>query len=297
MLLVLLATLLWSTNGFFAKSPWFHDWPGTSIAGWRALFACLVLFPLVRRPRWQVKLVPLALVFAAMNYFFLTAMQRGSAANAIWLQHTAPLWVVLLGFAWLGESVGWRDLLVLAFQMIGVVLILTMELQGAAPDAVFFGLLAGFTYALVQLLLRWLRAEDPAWIVAVNHVVTALVFLPWVIQQGQVPAGIQWPLLAMFGMLQMGIPYLLFTRGLQTLSTHEAAGIVLLEPVLVPCWVYLAWSHTDHYIPPRWSTLVGGSFILVGLLMRCWSLRMQSSRRSTTQDNDPGCKAKDGDDE
>ena len=122
MLLVLLATLLWSTNGFFAKSPWFHDWSGTSIACWRALFASLILFPLVRRPCWRLSLIPVALVFAGMNVFFLTAMQRGSAANAIWLQHTAPFWVVLLGSLWLGEKVGWRDLFVLAFQMIGVVL-------------------------------------------------------------------------------------------------------------------------------------------------------------------------------
>ncbi len=286
-LLVLLATLLWSTNGFFAKSPWFHDWSGTSIACWRALFASLILFPLVRRPCWRLSLIPVALVFAAMNVFFLTAMQRGSAANAIWLQHTAPFWVVLLGSLWLGENVGWRDLFVLAFQMIGVVLILVMELQGSAADAVLFGLLAGFTYALVQLSLRWMRDQDPAWLVAVNHLVTVLVLLPFVLRSGQRPEGIQWLLLALFGMLQMGIPYLLFTRGLQTLSTHEAAGIVLLEPVLVPAWVYLAWSQTAHYTPPRWSTWVGGSFILLGLCMRCWSLKTTPANQLAAQENDP----------
>ena len=263
-LLVFFATLLWSTNGFFAKSPWFHDWSGLSIACWRAAFASLILLPLVRRPVWSLKLLPVALIFAAMNYFFLTSMQRGTAANAIWLQHTAPFWIVLFGSLWLGESAGWRDLLVLGFQMIGVVLILVVELQGTAVAGVIFGLLAGLTYALVQLSLRWMRDQDPAWLVAVNHVVTVLVLLPFVARFGQRPEGIQWLLLAIFGMLQMGLPYLLFARGLQTLSTHEAAGIVLLEPVLVPCWVYLAWSQTDHYAPPSWSTFVGGSFILLG---------------------------------
>jgi len=292
-LLVFFATLLWSTNGFFAKSPWFHDWSGLSIACWRAAFASLILLPLVRRPVWSLKLLPVALIFAAMNYFFLTSMQRGTAANAIWLQHTAPFWIVLFGSLWLGESAGWRDLLVLGFQMIGVVLILVVELQGTAVAGVIFGLLAGLTYALVQLSLRWMRDQDPAWLVAVNHVVTVLVLLPFVARFGQRPEGIQWLLLAIFGMLQMGLPYLLFARGLQTLSTHEAAGIVLLEPVLVPCWVYLAWSQTDHYAPPSWSTFVGGSFILLGLLMRCWSLKLETHNkpRSTAQDNDARCEA------
>jgi len=287
-LLVFLATLLWSTNGFFAKSPWFHDWSGLSIACWRAGFASLILLPLVRRPVWSLKLLPVALIFAAMNYFFLTAMQRGSAANAIWLQHTAPFWIVLVGSLWLGERAGWRDLLVLGFQMIGVVLILIVELQGSAVLGVVFGLLAGLTYALVQLSLRWMRDQDPAWLVAVNHLVTVLVLLPFVARFGQRPEGIQWLLLAMFGMLQMGLPYLLFARGLQSLSTHEAAGIVLLEPVLVPLWVFLAWSQTDHYAPPSWSTFVGGSFILLGLLMRCWSIKLENRHqlRSTAQDND-----------
>ena len=288
-LLVFLATLLWSTNGFFAKSPWFHDWSGLSIACWRAAFASLILFPLVRRPCWSLKLLPVALIFAAMNYFFLNAMQLGSAANAIWLQHTAPFWIVLVGFLWLGEKAGWRDLLVLGFQMIGVVWILVVELQGTTAVAVLFGLLAGFTYALVQLSLRWMRDQDPAWLVAVNHLVTVLVLLPFVVRFGQFPQGIQWLLLAIFGMLQMGLPYLFFARGLQSLSTHEAAGIVLLEPVLVPLWVYLAWSQTDHYVPPSWSTFVGGGFILLGLLMRCWTIKIESQVRpdSRTQDNDP----------
>ena len=238
-------------------------------------------------------MLPVALIFAAMNYFFLTSMQRGSAANAIWLQHTAPFWIVLFGSLWLGESAGWRDLLVLGFQMIGVVLILVVELQGTAVVGVVFGLLAGLTYALVQLSLRWMRDQDPAWLVAVNHLVTVLVLLPFVARFGQRPEGIQWLLLAMFGMLQMGLPYLLFARGLQSLSTHEAAGIVLLEPVLVPLWVYLAWSQTDHYAPPSWSTFVGGSFILLGLLMRCWSLKLKTHNkpRSTAQDNDARCEA------
>src|SRR5918994_1118817 len=80
-LMVVAAAILWSTSGFFAKAPHFADWPGPVLAFWRAAFACVVLWPLVRRPQWSWKLVPMTATFVAMNYTFLTAMATGSAAN------------------------------------------------------------------------------------------------------------------------------------------------------------------------------------------------------------------------
>src|SRR5690348_10431689 len=90
-LLVLAAATLWSTSGFFVKAPHLSGWPGPAIAFWRAVFACVVLWPLVRRPEWSWRLIPAAICFAAMNFTYLTAMAKGSAANAIWLQCTAPV--------------------------------------------------------------------------------------------------------------------------------------------------------------------------------------------------------------
>src|SRR5687768_9951412 len=90
-LLVLTAAVLWSTSGFFAKAPDFavwreHEFGGPALAFWRAVFACVILWPIVRKPQWSWKLVPMTLVFVAMNYCYLTAMAKGTAANAIWLQ-------------------------------------------------------------------------------------------------------------------------------------------------------------------------------------------------------------------
>jgi drug/metabolite transporter (DMT)-like permease len=66
----------------------------------------------------------------------------------------------------------------------------------------------------------------------------------------------------------MGLPYLLFARGVSRVTGHEAAGIVLLEPILVPVWVYLAWRHVPSYQAPQWWTLAGGGLILLGLGLR-----------------------------
>lgn len=269
-LLVLGAATLWSTSGFFVKAPYFVGWPGPVLAFWRALFASIVLWPLVRRPRWTWHLIPMTLLFAGMNYSYLTAMATGSAANAIWLQCTAPIWVLLAGVFLFHERAIPRDWLMVALSAVGVSVILYYESRGAALEAVGWGLLSGVFYAGVVLSLRYLRAFDAAWLAALNHLVTLLLLSPLALSSSHWPSGKQWLLLAAFGIVQMGFPYILFTRGLRVLPGHEAAGIALIEPLLVPVWVYLAWGDR-----PAWWTLVGGAFILLGLAVRY----IQPSRR------------------
>lgn len=298
-LCILAAAVLWSTSGFFVKAPLFDAWPkeidgwpvrGPLLAFWRTSFASVILFPLVRRPRWTVKLVPTTLVFAAMSVSYLTAMTKTSAANAIWLQNTAPVWIFLVGAFVLGDVVHRRDWWLLGFGVAGVGVILSFELRGQSIDGALYGLLGGLTYAGVVLSLRWLRAEDPAWLVAMNHFVTGAILLPYVVYQGILPTTWQLTFLCAFGMLQMGLPYLLFARGLQGIPGHEAAGLVLLEPLLVPVWVFLAWRNAPSYEGPAWWTLVGGGLILIGLLCRYSDLGRISDRynkfRSEAQNRD-----------
>jgi len=276
-LLVLVAAVLWSTSGFFVKAPYLAGWPGPALAFWRAAFACVVLWPLVRRPAWSWKLLPATATFVAMNYTFLTAMAKSSAANAIWLQCTAPVWVLLVGVLVFGERAVWRDWLLVAFAVAGVAIILHYESRGESLEAVFWGLASGVFYAGVVLSLRQLRHMESAWLVALNHLVTALVLAPLAFSTSHFPTGIQWPLLAGLGIVQMGLPYVLFARGLRSIPGHEATGIALLEPLLVPVWVFLAWGDK-----PEWWTLVGGGLILVGLAIRYWGRAGKGQVEETT---------------
>ena len=245
-------------------------WPvrGPLLAFWRTTFACVLLFPLVRRPHWTMKLIPTTLIFAAMSAAFLTAMTKTNAANAIWLQNTAPVWIFVVGVLVLGDVVHRRDFWLLGFALAGVGLILCFELQGQSIDGTVYGLLGGLTYAGVVISLRWLRHEDSAWLVAMNHFVTGVVLLPYIIYLGIWPSAGQLAFLCAFGIFQMGLPYWLFARGLKGIPGHEASGLVLLEPILVPVWVFLAWRNEASYERPAWWTLVGGSLILFGLLCR-----------------------------
>jgi drug/metabolite transporter (DMT)-like permease len=264
---IVAAAVLWSSSGLFAKAPTFADWPldsrGVLLAFWRALFAGLLLIPLVRRPRWDVKLIPLCLTFAAMNLTYLSAMTLSTAANAIWLQSTAPWWVFLAGALFFREPFAPSQRIPLVVGGLGLAIILWFEVQGQARAGVLCGLISGITYAGVVMSLRALRDQDSVWLIVVSHLATATLMLPYIVWLNIWPGMEQFPVLAAFGLLQMAVPYVFFARGLRSVTSQEATVIGLLEPLLLPVWVYLAWSE----VPAPW-TVVGGGLILTGLLLQ-----------------------------
>lgn len=266
------AALLWSSSGLFAKATIFHDWPaetrGLHLAFWRALFATVVLLPAARGIRWRPLLPVMALAFAGMNATFLSAMSQTTAANAIWLQCTAPFWIVLLGPMVARESFDSRNVVPLVLGALGIGLILTCELRraptgGGTSWGIWLGLAAGVFYATVAMCLRALRGENPAWLVALNHAVSAAVLAPMVLGRADWPTPAQFAVLAGFGVVQMAVPYVMFARGLRLVPSQEATLIALCEPVLLPVWVWLAWGEV-----PAWWTVVGGGLILLGLVLR-----------------------------
>lgn len=291
-----LAAALWSTSALFARSPEFQVWPieyrGAALAMWRAVFALAILIPLVRRISWDWRMVPMAACFALMNWTYLTALVGGPPENAIWLQNLAPAWVMLVAVLILGEPTVRRDWWMLGLCIGGVVFILAMQnTYGALSSnnywwAPWLAIASGMCYAGVILSLRSLRAHDPAWLIAINHMVTALVMVPLVLHSGVAwPTGGMWLLLAGIGMVQMGTPYLLFAKGLKTTPSHLASLITLLEPVLLPVWLYAVRGGGADYEPAPWWTWVGAGLILLGLVLRYLPFRSptgESSDRSTT---------------
>jgi drug/metabolite transporter (DMT)-like permease len=205
----------------------------------------------------------MTLFFAGMNYTYLNSLVMGTAANAIWLQCTAPVWVLLVGVFIFGERAVVRDWMMVGLAMMGVGVIIYYESHGVALAAVGWGLASSVFYAGVVISLRQLRGLDPVWLAGLNHLVTALILAPFAIAITPLPSGTQLAFLAGFGMFQMAIPYVLFAYGLKRIAGHEATGIGLIEPLVNPLWAYLAWSDA----PAPW-TLVGGAFILAGLAIR-----------------------------
>lgn len=287
-LLVVGAVILWSSSSFFTKSHFFDDWPiewrGALFGFWRALAATFVLSPFVRGVRFRPMLIPMVISFAGMNVTFLSAMVLSTAANAIWLESTAPFWVLISCLFLFREPLRKRDVLPFLAAFLGVGLILTLELRQAEKQSqlgVIMGLLSGVCYGGVIITLRQLREENAAWLVALNHAASAMVLAPLVVWLGYWPTTFQLAWLTAFGVIQMAIPYVLLSTGLKVIPSHEVALIGLLEPILNPIWAFLVWGER-----PAWWTITGGACILLGLLLRYvpWEMFVTKEQREPASD-------------
>ncbi|MBI1918941.1 MAG: EamA family transporter [Planctomycetes bacterium] len=278
-LCILLGAVLWSLGGAFNKvltkpTPLGLDEPAVhslQIACFRVLFAGLVLVPAIR-PRdvsFRPFMIVMVLSFTLMNASYVTAQALGTAANAVLLQYTAPLWLYLASVWWLGEAPDRRNFTALFVAAVGVALILLGGWQDAQLGVVALGLFSGVTYAGVMIGLRVLRDSPSAWLTLLNHLLGGLVLLPFVLVV--VPPDLtaaQWATLVLFGAVQMGLPYFLVARGMRSVSPQEAGTITLIEPLINPLWAYLISGE----VPSPW-TFVGGSFILGALAWRYWPRR------------------------
>lgn len=244
-----------------------RDFP-VVIACWRVLFAGLVLLPGLRRRdlTFRPAMLVLAVVFAVMNATFISAMALGTAANAILLQYSAPLWMVLASVFLLGERADRRSWIALAVGLAGVGVIVGGGWRASDPLVLGLGLTSGLTYATVLLFLRVLRDVSSRWITVWNMLTSGLLLLPLTLHL-PAPTVPQFLFLAFFGGVQLGLAYLLMAYGLRTVSPQEAGAIVLLEPILNPLWAYLVSPATDT---PEPTTFLGGFLVVGALAFRYW---------------------------
>jgi drug/metabolite transporter, DME family len=266
---LLLAALSWSTSGMFAKSPAItafpSEWRGLILAGYRAAFAACIIAPLVpwRRFRWRWPMLPMMLAYAAMNVTFLSAMTHTTTAAAIFLQYTCIGWAFLLGMLLLREKAAAGDLVSLAFAAVGVGWILLAEWSGAGMKGNLLAVLSGFCYAIVMLAMRAMRDEDGQALVVLCNAAGAVCLMPFLVGNPVTVTPMQWGIVAAMGVLQLGIPYLLFASAVKHVTTQEASLITLVEAVLNPMWVWMLWGETASI-----HTWIGGGVILVGLVLR-----------------------------
>ena len=269
---ILLAALLWSSGALFIKGA---PLEGLEVVGGRAvvtvIFQLLVLRPDLRRARWTS-----ALPYAAMMVTYVTATKLTSAANAILLQYSGTAWVLLLGPRLLGEPLARRDLAVAGVCLLGMGLCLR---DSPAPEAGLaetagtgnlLALASGVFYALTLLSMRRDSVEGTA---TASTTLGNLLAAGGALALAKAPASAYFTPLALgallwLGVVQIGIAYLLFQRGLRTVPAATAGLLVLLEPVLSPLWVW--WGRGEA--PGAW-TVAGGALIVLALGAREWASR------------------------
>jgi drug/metabolite transporter (DMT)-like permease len=238
--------------------------PELVIAFYRCLFAGLVLIPTLRRADLSFRplMLVMALCFAIMNALFVSALGRGTAANAILLQYTAPLWMYLASVWILREPTNRRNTVALLVALCGVAVIVVAAWHQSELQVVLIALGSGVAYAGVVLCLRVLRDASPRWLTVWNHLLAAFALLP-LLWLHATPRPSQLLCLALFGAVQMALPYWLMSRGLKSVNPQEAGTITLIEPLLNPVWAYLVAGDT-----PETATVLGGSLILLALVWR-----------------------------
>jgi drug/metabolite transporter (DMT)-like permease len=269
-LLVLLAALLWSTAGAAIKLCALNEW---QIAGGRSLVAAITLFLLFRSARRvpDLRTVWVAVANAATVVLFVVANKWTTAANAIFLQDSAPLYVLLAGPFLLGEKPTKSQLISAPIFIGGLLLFFMDKLDAGQRLGNAIALLSGVAFALCIIGLRWVRdgaGSAAAW----GNLIAAVVALPLGLG-GPAPRPLDLALILYLGIFQLGLAYALFARGLRDVPAVEASLLVLLEPVLNPIWTFLLAGER----PGPWA-LAGGALILGATVWRTVQpLRLRAS--------------------
>ncbi len=270
-LLIFLTALLWSLAGVFIK---FLDLHPLTIVLYRSFSASLVFAPFLKRSHFCFSAPVLVSVvsYTAAISAFVSANKLTTAANAIVLQYTAPIFVFLFSRLVRGERISRLNGVALAVSMAGVGIISFDSAGEPEMAGVLVALLSGFFFAVYMVNLQKTKDVNPVYLTWLNNSACALLLVPFVRSHLALTIDQGW-ILAVMGALQLGLPYYLFSKGLRTVSLQEASLIALIEPVLNPLWVALVVGEL-----PSIATVAGGGMILVGLGLRyLWPMLTGSS--------------------
>jgi drug/metabolite transporter (DMT)-like permease len=293
--LVLVAAVLWSSGGLGIKS---IDLPPVALAGWRGLFALPVLvgMMLVRARSTggvhaRASLSSLAAwagvaSYALMVICFVVATKLTTAADAIFIQYTSPVYVALLSWPLLRERVTWRDGVACVGVLVGMVLFFREGLSQAAQIGNAVAVVSSFGAAGLPLALRaqqrrfglagaWPQAAiAPLLVIAVGDVLAVLLCSPAMVAAGW-PAARTLGVLALLGMGQIGLPYVLYSIAVQRLTAMEGSLLPTLEPILNPVWVALFTGEV-----PGLLAILGGICVLGSVLFRAIGSSPEPAARS-----------------
>ncbi|HEX6107555.1 MAG TPA: DMT family transporter [Gemmatimonadales bacterium] len=274
------AAVLFSTGGAAIKAADFTAW---QVASFRSGVAALAILALAREARrgWSGRAVLVGFAYAACLVLFVLANRLTTAANTIYLQSTAPLYLAILAPWLLKEPTRRQDLGLMAALGVGLVLFFVgiEPPVASAPDPVRGNVLAltsGFFWALTVCGLRWMGAGSGAHGSAAAAVVSGnltafLVGLPLALPLGGHGAA-DWGIVVYLGVFQIALAYVFVTRALAAIPALEASLILLIEPVFNPVWAWLAQGER----PGPWA-LVGGAVILGATALNAY-LNARSAR-------------------
>ena len=267
---VLIAALLFSTGGAAVKSCSFSSWQIASFRCGLAAFILLLILPEARKA-WNRKTLLVGCAYAATLNLYVLANKTTTAANAIFLQGTAPIYVLLIAPLWLKEKNRRHDPWIVVLMAIGLATLLLGDevASQTAPAPVLgnlLGVAAGICWALTVMGLRAIGKDSDQTVsaVVIGNLLAFLSFLPMALPVSD-GRGEDWLWIVYLGAFQVALAYFFLTRAVRFLPALETALLLLLEPVLSPIWAW--WLHREQ---PSFQALVGGAIIVGATLLKAW---------------------------
>lgn len=259
---LVLCALLWSFAGILIK---LVSWDPFAIAGIRSLVGFFTMMVFIRKPEFTFSFnqVMGAVSYSATMILFVYANKMTTAANAILLQYTAPVFLVILGRHLLDdEKTGPGDWLAILGVLAGMVLFFLDDLDFSANLGNVLALLSGAGYALTSIFMRRQKNGRPQDSFLLSHLLTFVVSIPFILHAG-FPSVPSMAGLALLGVFQIGFPALLFSRGIRGVTALSVSLITMIEPVLNPVWVALFYGEI-----PSVRAITGGGIILLCITLR-----------------------------
>ncbi|MCQ2604199.1 MAG: DMT family transporter [Spirochaetia bacterium] len=270
---IAMCAVLWSTGGLFIK---LVDWNPFAIAGIRSLLAgCTIMLVLRRLPHifvytrddhidyrdMQNKILA-ALFNSLAMIFFVLATKLTTAANAIILQYTEPIYLIIFTRFFLDEKIYLIDYVTVAGVLFGLLLFFFDELSAGKLLGNIMGLLSGVCFAFYCIFLRRQKDSDPIDSMIISNLFTALLTVPFWLAAG-IPSVSGCISLLILGVFQIGCADILFCHGIKGVSALSAGLICFLEGIMNPVWVVIFYGEI-----PSVCTIAGGLIIMGMIILR-----------------------------
>ena len=261
--MLVLSAVFWSLGGILIK--WIH-WNPMAISGMRSAIGAVLMWIAFRGMRftWSFEQIGGAVAFAGTVTLYVVANKMTTAANAILLQYTAPIYVALFGGWFLGEKTTRLDWLVVFTVLSGMVLFFLDRLTLVGFLGNVAGLLSGFSFGWLTLFLRKQKGGSTLESVFLGNVLAALIGIPFMFDS--VPSAGSWASLVLLGTVQFALPYVLYSIAVKHVSALEAMLIPMIEPVLNPIWVLLLVGEIPGPMSIAGGVVILGSILARGLL-------------------------------
>ncbi len=252
---------LWSIGGLLIKSV--NSNP-LAIAGVRSGISAIILLLATGKPKfnWSFPQIGAAICYSATVLLFVAANKNTTAANAILIQYTAPVYVALLGAWLLKEKVRLLDWFTIVLAIGGMLLFFLDDISMEGMFGNILAAVSGLAFAMFTIFMRMQKDGSPIESVLLGNILTAVIGVPFLFRN--VPDGKGWLCLAVLGVVQLGLPYILYSKAIKHVTALEATLIPIIEPILNPVWVFLALGET----PGKWA-VIGGIVVIVVVTGRC----------------------------